>query len=254
MCYTDFPLKPVNRLKQTNAIITIMNFDKEEFRKHKYSIVSGLISTSILFLIFHFGNLLGLTDNSKETSFIIIVLFLYLVLFSGTLFVIFYSVKNKKVTINLDLVFRKWVKIFMSLILVIATYGLYELFISTTNQQIPAYLIKIINTTDTIQVIDQTVDLSVSKPVSLFQNQEVDFERGTLTQNKFVKNIILAKKDTSLVTLNFKRSKELFKLYTSEQCELTIILHTEKGTYLTIQGIPFSKSTFENKYSECIIK
>lgn len=231
-----------------------MRMDKEEIKKNKYSIIGGLISALILFLIFHFGNVLGLTDNSKETSTKIIILFLYSCLFIGTLFVIFYSVKSKIDSNKRIFVFKKWVKILGFCILILASFGLYQFYKIANNVQIPNYLIRIINATDTTQIINENVDISITQPTSPFDNAQVDYKRGFLSQNNISEKVIIEKNDSSLVTLNFNKSEHLSELLESEQYELTVILNTQNGKFITISNIPFTKSTLKQKYSECTIK
>lgn len=231
-----------------------MSLDKKEIKNNKYSIISSLISSSILFLIFHFGNILGLTDNSKETSSKIIVLFLYSILLIGTLFMIFYSVKSKNGSNERLFVFKKWVKIFGFCILILASLGLYQFFKIANNNQIPSYLIRIVNASDTTQVINENADISITQPTSPFNSSQVDYKRGFLSQNNISQKIIIAKRDTAIVSLNFNKSKRLWELLESEQFEITVILSAQNGRFITISDIPFTKSTLKERYSECSIK
>jgi len=231
-----------------------MGLDKKEIKKNKYSIISGLISALLLFLIFHFGNILGLTNHSKETSYKIIVLFLYSVLLLGTLFVTFYSVKSKNDPDKRIFGFRMWVKILGFCILILASFELYQFFKIANNDQIPPFLIKIINATDTTQVINKNADISITQPTSPLMNSQVDFKRGFLSQNNIIKKIIIAKKDSTIVTLSFEKSKQLYELLESEQFEMTVILSIGNGKFITISDIPFTKSILKNNYSAYTIK
>ncbi|MBG9378420.1 hypothetical protein I5907_19440 [Panacibacter sp. DH6] len=231
-----------------------MAVDKEEIKKNKYSVIGSLIGTGILFLIYHFGNVLGLTESSKETSYKILIIALYATLFGGTLFVLFAKKPPKKSVSKRLPLFRKWVKGFAIFILIFGTNGVSVYFTRQSVESIPPYLVKIINKTNLSVTLSKSVDLQITKPISPFEDQQIDYQRGTLSQNKISKDILVGPNDTALATLNFNSSRQLYNLYKSGQFELTVIFKADDGKFPIISNIPFSKPIMEKGYSECIIK